>query len=94
MLCFYCNRVMNITNRITTGDNGLKEVEIMTHCVPCDSLYDKKNQLVDRLENMTSELKCVLREYRELFNERNNVKEELCDINEIITRITIDGGLV
>lgn len=90
MLCFFCNKRLIVAKKITTGDTGLLEVDIQTHCHKCNELFKKQTELQDRIDNLNIEMRWTLREYRDLAKNRLDVKEELNDISRLIHQLNIN----
>jgi len=66
------------------GDYGLTEVDIKTHCSPCNRLFKKQKELQNRIECCSIEMKGHLREYRQLKKNKDAIIQELLDLEYMV----------
>jgi chromosome segregation ATPase len=80
MLCFFCNKKLTVGKSMKIGNYGLYEVDIKTHCIQCRKLFEKKNLLQNDIDNINTEMKGHLKEYRSLSKQRNELNKELVEL--------------
>ena len=77
MLCLLCNEPLVIGKSLSTGEYGLTEVDIKTHCSKCFRLSNRIDLLHEKIINIKVVMKGHLKDVRNLKIEQSLLEEEI-----------------
>lgn len=72
-----CNEKLWVGKKMKTGSYDLVEVDIQTHCNKCNKIFEKKRLLQNEINDISLEMKVILKEYRDLAKDRSDLIEKL-----------------